>query len=65
VTNAPDQQHAATQVAYQPGRQKIARDVAKTIDVGSDAVVPIDEVTSATAGTEAQVVVTVGSDQSR
>jgi hypothetical protein len=65
VTNAPDQQRSATQVAYQPGSQKVARDVAKTIDVGSDAVVPIDEVTSATAGTEALVVVTVGSDQSR
>jgi hypothetical protein len=38
--------------------------VAKIISVGSDAVVPIDQVTSATAGNEAAVVVTVGSDQS-
>ncbi|MEZ5119999.1 MAG: LytR C-terminal domain-containing protein [Solirubrobacterales bacterium] len=65
VTNAPDQQRSATQVAYQPGSVRMARDVARIIDVGSDAVVPIDEVTSATAGPDALVVVTVGSDQSR
>jgi hypothetical protein len=65
VTNAPDQQRSATQVAYQPGSTRMARDVARIIDVGSDAVVPIDEVTSATAGPDALVVVTVGSDQSR
>jgi hypothetical protein len=65
VTNAPDQQRSATQVASQPGNTRMARDVARLIDVGSDAVVPIDEVTSATAGPDALVVVTVGSDQSR
>ncbi|HEU4655906.1 MAG TPA: LytR C-terminal domain-containing protein, partial [Capillimicrobium sp.] len=64
VTNAPDQQRAATQVAYQPGNERAAQAVAEIIDAGSDAVVPIDEVTSATAGDEAVVVVTVGADQS-
>jgi hypothetical protein len=64
VTNAPDQQRAATQVAYQSGQERAARQVAQLIDVGADAVVPIDEVTSATAGDEAVVVVTVGADQS-
>jgi hypothetical protein len=64
VTNAPDQQRAATQVAYQQGQQVTARQVAKTIDVGNDAVSPIDEVTEATAGSDAMIVVTVGADQS-
>jgi hypothetical protein len=63
VTNGPDQSRAATQVAYSPGNVRIARAVAKIINVGSDAVVPIDEVTQQTAGTDALVVVTVGSDQ--
>jgi hypothetical protein len=65
VTNGPDQQRAATQVAYTPGNVKIARTVAKLINVGSDAVVPVDEVTQQTAGSDALVVVTVGSDQQR
>jgi hypothetical protein len=64
VTNAPDQQRSATQVAYQRGQQRAARAVARAIDVGSDAVVPIDEVTEATAGSDALIVVTVGADQS-
>ncbi len=64
VTNAPDQQRSATQVAYQRGREASARQVARTIDAGSDAVTPIDEVTEATAGSDAVVVVTVGADQS-
>jgi hypothetical protein len=63
VTNAPDQQRSATQVAYQQGQQRTARAVARAIDVGSDAVVPIDEVTEATAGSDALIVVTVGADQ--
>jgi hypothetical protein len=64
VTNAPDQQRAATQVAYQQGQQVTARQVAKAIDVGNDAVSAIDEVTEATAGSDAMIVVTVGADQS-
>jgi hypothetical protein len=64
VTNAPDQQRAATQVYYEPGQKAAALQVARTIDVGKDAVVPIDDVTSATAGSDASVVVVVGSDQS-
>jgi hypothetical protein len=63
VTNAPDQQRAATQVYYVPGQKAAALQVARAIDVGKDAVVPIDDVTSATAG-DASVVVVVGSDQS-
>jgi hypothetical protein len=64
VTNAPDQQRAATQVAYASGQQATARQVARTIDAGTDAIVPIDEVTQATAGSDAMIVVTVGADQS-
>ena len=63
VTNAPDQQRSATQVAYQQGQERTARQVARTIDVGNDAVVPIDEVTEATAGTDALIVVPVGAAQ--
>jgi hypothetical protein len=65
VTNAPDQQRSATQVSYQAGNERIARQVARTINAGSDAVVPIDEVIQATAGADALVVVTVGADQSQ
>jgi hypothetical protein len=65
VTNGPDQQRAATQIAYSPGNIKIARAVAKIIGVGSDAIVPIDDITQQTAGNDALVVVTVGSDQQR
>jgi hypothetical protein len=64
VTNAPDQQRAATQVAYASGQQATARQVARTIDAGTDAIAPIDEVTQATAGSDAMIVVTVGADQS-
>ncbi|HWV86669.1 MAG TPA: LytR C-terminal domain-containing protein [Capillimicrobium sp.] len=65
VTNAPDQQRSATQVSYQEGNERVARQVARTINAGSDAVVPIDEVIQATAGADALVVVTVGADQSQ
>jgi hypothetical protein len=65
VTNAADQQRSATQVAYRPGDLRMARDTARTIHVGGDAVVPIDQVTAATAGSQAEVVVTVGADQTR
>lgn len=52
-------------MSYQAGNERIARQVARTINAGSDAVVPIDEVIQATAGADALVVVTVGADQSQ
>src|SRR5215211_693893 len=65
VTNAPDQARSATVVAYQPGHQNEARVVARLIDVGADAVKPIDQSTAVVAGQDAFVVVTVGADQSQ
>ncbi len=65
VTNAPDQARSATVVAYQPGHQNEARVVARLIQVGTDAVKPIDPSTAVVAGQDAFVVVTVGADQSQ
>jgi hypothetical protein len=65
VTNAPDQLHSATLVAYQPGHVNEARVVAKLIHVGSDALKPVDQSTAVVAGQDAFVVVTVGADQSQ
>jgi hypothetical protein len=63
VTNAADQSHSATIVQYAPAHKKEALEVAKAIDVKTDAVQPIDQGSQSLAGTEAIVVVTVGADQ--
>jgi LytR cell envelope-related transcriptional attenuator len=63
VTNAADQTRSATQVEYAPGHRAEADSVAKAIDVGSDAIVPLTAGSKTIAGDQATVVVTVGSDQ--
>jgi LytR cell envelope-related transcriptional attenuator len=65
VTNAPDQARSATIVAYKAGHEAEARVVARLIQVGADAVKPIDQSTAVVAGQDADVVVTVGADQSQ
>jgi hypothetical protein len=62
VRNALDQTRSATIVEYSTGNKAAALEVAKTIDVGADAVAPVDAGTQSLAPT-AQVIVTVGSDQ--
>lgn len=62
VRNAIDNTRAATIVEYVPGNKPAALEVAKTIDVGTDAVQPVTAGNSALAPS-AQVIVTVGSDQ--
>jgi hypothetical protein len=67
VTNASDQQRSVTVVSYFGGHEAEAREVAKSLDVPSDAVQPIDadtEAACAQGGTcAATVVVTVGADR--
>lgn len=62
VRNAIDNTRAATIVEYTEGNRPAALEVAKTIDVGADAVQAVSAGTRALAPT-AQVIVTVGSDQ--
>ncbi|MDQ3741008.1 MAG: LytR C-terminal domain-containing protein, partial [Actinomycetota bacterium] len=63
VTNAVEQNRSATVVMYVEGARDEAREVAKVIDVGSDAVTQIDESTRVITQGRARVVVTVGADQ--
>jgi hypothetical protein len=63
VTNAADQSRSQTIVEYGPGRRREALLVAKAIDVGTDAVQALSAGSRSIAGSEAIVVVTVGSDQ--
>jgi hypothetical protein len=63
VTNAADQSRSQTIVEYAPGRRREALLVAKAIDVGTDAVQALTPGSRSIAGSEAIVVVTVGSDQ--
>jgi LytR cell envelope-related transcriptional attenuator len=63
VTNAADQQQAQTAVAYAPGFKRAADEVAQILKL--KAVTPIDPGTQAIAGSDAQVVVTVGTDRTR
>jgi hypothetical protein len=66
VTNdTTNQTRSATAVFYTPGNKAAALEVAKAIKVGRDAVLPIDQSTRVLAGNDAQVVVTVGSDQAQ
>jgi hypothetical protein len=63
VTNAADQSRSATLVEYAPGHLAEAQAVAKSIDVGKDAIQAVDPGSRAIAGEQASVVVIVGSDQ--
>lgn len=63
VTNASDQTRTTTLVEYAKGREREARAVAKSIDVGADAIKPLSVASRTIAGDEAVIVVTVGRDQ--
>lgn len=62
VRNAIDNTRAATIVEYTPGNRPAALEVARTIDVGNDAVEAVQPGNEALAPS-AQVIVTVGADQ--
>jgi hypothetical protein len=63
VTNAATQDRSQTLVEFAPGHRAEADQVAKAIDVGSDAIQPLSAGSKTIAGDTATVVVTVGSDQ--
>ncbi|MGN6187690.1 MAG: LytR C-terminal domain-containing protein [Conexibacter sp.] len=67
VTNASDQQRSVTVVSYFGGHEREAQEVAKALNVPSDAVQPIDPDTEQACGQggacTATVVVTVGADR--
>ena len=63
VTNAADQQQAQTAVLYAPGFKRAADEVATILKLKSAQ--PIDPGTQAIAGSDAQVVVTVGTDRTQ
>jgi LytR cell envelope-related transcriptional attenuator len=63
VTNAADQQQSATAILYAPGFKTAADEIASLLKLKS--VKPIDPGTQAIAGSEAQVVVTVGTDRTQ
>ena len=65
VTNAVEQNRSATVVMYAEGARDEARDVAKEIDVGTDALDVLDESARTVTQDRAMVVVTVGADQSQ
>jgi len=62
VSNAVEQNRSATVVNYAEGAREEARAVAEQIDVGADAIAPVDRNTQ-TLGGRANVVVIVGADQ--
>jgi hypothetical protein len=63
VTNAADQQQSATAVLYAPGYKSAADEIAQLLKLKS--VQPIDPGTQAIAGSDAQIVVTVGTDRTQ
>lgn len=63
VTNAADQQRPETLVNYAPGFKRAADEIAQLLKL--KAAQPIDPGTQAIAGTNAQVVVTVGTDRNQ
>jgi hypothetical protein len=63
VTNAATQDRSQTLVEYAQGHRAEADQVAKAIDVGSDAIQPLSAGSKTIAGDTATVVVTVGADQ--
>ena len=66
IHDAPTQTHATTIVAYRPGHQSAALMVARALNLGASAVVPVDSGTLAVACPSgpcaADVVVTIGQD---
>ena len=65
VTNAVEQNRSATVVMYAEGARDEAREVARVIDVGTDALDVMDESARTVTQDRAMVVVTVGADQSQ
>jgi hypothetical protein len=66
VTNdTTNQARSATAIFYADGQRSAALEVARIIKIGRDAVQPIDQGTRLLAGEDADVVVSVGADQSR
>ncbi len=66
VTNdTTNQARSATAVLYSQGNRAAALDVARVVSVARDAVQPIDQGTRLLAGEDADVVVSVGADQSQ
>ena len=63
VTNAADQQQSTTAVLYSPGYKSAADQIAQLLKLKS--VQPIDPGTQAIAGSDAQIVVTVGTDRTQ
>jgi hypothetical protein len=62
VSNAPPPERSATIVFYAEGARAQARDVAEVIEVGGDAVQPMDQSTRV-LDDDARVIVIVGADQ--
>jgi hypothetical protein len=63
VTNAATQDRATTRVLYVPGCRSAAEEVARRIDVATNAIEPADTDSRMLAGRKAQVIVVVGADQ--
>jgi hypothetical protein len=63
VKNGLDQTRSATVINYGQGQRAQAREVADIINVGEDAIQPIDTNLRTFVGETADVVVTVGADQ--
>jgi hypothetical protein len=63
VDNAADQTRSATSIEYLAGSEPAAQDIARLIRTNSDSVIPMTNATQVLAP-NAQVVVTVGADQS-
>jgi hypothetical protein len=64
VADAAEQNRSATVVQYVPGAQRQAAVIAGILGVGQDAIDRLDTDTQTVAGDDADVVVTVGADQS-
>jgi hypothetical protein len=66
VTNdTTNQTRSATAIFYADGQRNAALEVAKIVGIGRDAVQKLDSNTRGVAGPDADVVVSVGSDQAR
>jgi hypothetical protein len=66
VTNdTTNQTRSATAIFYADGQRNAALQVAKIVGIGRDAVQKLDANTRGVAGQDADVVVSVGSDQAR
>ena len=63
VTNAADQQQSTTAIAYAPGFKSAADEIAQILRLKGAQ--PIDPGTQAIAGSDAQIVVTVGTDRTQ